>query len=351
MALRFFDSINHYASATAPKKGWTFGAGQTTVEASLGRNGSGAIQVTTTAALPTMGASAPISGVSGTTAIVGFAFKVSAVTRDRDYDILTIFNGSTEQITVTLSLSGTLSVRRGTRTGTVLGTTATTLGTATWYFLELKVLFSDTVGTYDLKIDGTSAVSGSSADTVVSGAAWSGIAFRIQSQNAGSGNQPTFLYGDVYVCDGSGGSENDFLGDHAVDRLLPSTGNGTNTAWSLSTGSDHGALVDENPMNESDYVYTSTINAVDTFNYPAMALGGTVKAVQVVLFAKAAVAGVRQLTATCVISGTTYAHGTPQVLGSDWTCYRFVFLVSPATGIAWTTAEIDGAEFGAKVAA
>ena len=57
-------------------------------------------------------------------------------------------------------------VRRGNAGGTVLGTTATGLiAINTWYYIELQVVLSDTVGVVNLTIDGTSRLALTSQDT------------------------------------------------------------------------------------------------------------------------------------------------------------------------------------------
>jgi hypothetical protein len=86
---------------------------------------------------------------------------------------------------------------------------------------------------------------------------------------------------DLYVCDGSGSVNNDFLGECRVLTLLPSDGNGSNNDFDTSAGgspADHGAMVnDTTPNDDTDYVSSSTVDHVDSWNYPALGYTGTLK--------------------------------------------------------------------------
>jgi hypothetical protein len=353
MALLFVDSCDHYDTATAPKKGYSssyFNLTPGGLGASIGaygRNSTNGWRYRVNSAPGSQSITTlTITNVSGTTAIVGVAFRMSAL-QTQEQSVFQIWNASAAQISLTVSSGGALSIRRGGLTGTALVTTATTLSASVWYFLELKILFSDTVGTYEIRIDGVSAGSGTGADTVNSGTAgWDSLVFGSVERS----QDRSFDFDDLYVCDGSSGTNNTFLGDHRIVAVVASSGNGTNVDFSPSTGSDHGALVDENQPNETDYNQSGTVGHRDTYNFAAVGVAGTVKAVQTVNFIKADAAGVRYVGDVCRIGGTNY-DSTGVVVGSDWVYRLEMHPTSPATAGAWTIAEIDGAEFGVKVTA
>jgi hypothetical protein len=348
------DSFDHYDTATAPKKGWTFGtvaASPGGVGGSIGSFGRNSTQgmrlVHPNTGAPGATAVLALAGVSGTTAVVGFAFNTGSVTRAAEMRVLSIVKTSVQHITLTIGTGGALSLRLGGVTGGILGTSSTTLSSSTWYFIEVKVLLDNSAGTYALRINGVSEISGTGADTVASGTAgWDSLEF-------GHGlitntPDPEFSFDDLYLCDGTGGVNDTFLGDHRIVCVVASSGTGTNADWSPSTGSDHGALVDENPPNTSDYNQAGVAGHRDTYNFAALGVAGTVKAVQTVNLLKADVAGVRNVGDVARISGTNY-DSTGTVVGSDWTYRLELHPTSPATSTAWTVSEIDGAEFGVKV--
>jgi hypothetical protein len=159
----------------------------------------------------------------------------------------------------------------------------------------------------------------------------------------------TQSYDDLYVCDGSGGVEDTFLGDHRVVCVVASSGNGTHADWTPLTGGDHGAMVDENPPNlDTDYNMAGSVGNRDTYNFAALGVSGTIKCVQTVNLMLSEVGGLRYVADSIRIGGVDY-DGTPSVLGGDWAYRLERHRVSPATSTPWSVGEIDGAEFGVKV--
>jgi hypothetical protein len=354
MALLRVESWDHFATADRGYKGWSFahvGASPGDAGCSIGafgRNSTNGLRGRNEAVGgQSTRAALGVSNASGATAIMGFGFRINTAVPAGDFPVCTLMRGSTELISVTCSATGTLSVRRGGRTGTVLSTSASTLSHTTYYFVELKVVLHDSTGTYDLLVNGVSFTSGSGVDTLISGAAtWDGILL--------GGTNVTVTYSvdfdDLYIADGTTASNNDFLGDHRIVCVVASAGNGTHTDYAPSTGSDRGAMVDDNPPDVADYVQGGTAGDRVTFNFAALGVTGTVKAVQTVNLAKAEAAGIRTQVPAFRIGAADY-DGNGSVLGSDWSYQVEVHITNPDTVAAWTVSEIDGAEFGAAVTA
>ena len=345
MALLTVDSFDHYTTIT--HKSWSLNGGGTytgTISAGNGRNSTDSMRITTVGTSTASYVTKALSS-SGATAIVGVAWKVAALP-GTNHEILQILESGSVQVGLEITSSGALRVYRST-SGTTLITTAGIISAGVWYFLELKVTIANSGGTAEIKVDGVSEGSFSGDTQNTGNATWSSISL---GQRTGTNLTHTQDFDDLYVCDGSGGVEDDFLGDHRIVAVVASSGDGSNTDWSLSTGSDHGALVDENPPNTTDYVLSGTSGQRDTYNFAAVGVTGTVKAVQTLRFIKAEVAGVRSVAPVVRISSTNY-DGTTQAVGSDWIYQHEIYRVSPATSSAWTISEIDGAEFGAKVTA
>jgi hypothetical protein len=100
---------------------------------------------------------------------------------------------------------------------------------------------------------------------------------------------------------------NDFLGDCVVECLLPQTGNGDLTDFTPSTGTDHGAMVDENPPNDdTDYTTGDTAGQQDCYQYPSLALTGAILGIQTNLYAKKTDAGARTVAPIVRLGSTTY---------------------------------------------
>jgi hypothetical protein len=354
MALLRVESFDHWATAHRGYKGWSFSlAGASPGDTgctigAFGRNGTNGLRcrATSPSGLSSQ-ATLTVPGISGTTAVIGFAFRINDLLPANETLVMQIQNASAEQISVTCSTGGALSVRRGGLSGTILATSATTISHSTFYFIELKVLFDNSAGTYELRLNGVNIASGTGADTVASGTpGWDSITFG----NDPISNNHKHDIDDLYICDGTTGSNNDFLGDHRIVCVVASAGNGTHTDYAPSIGSDRGEMVDDNPPDVADYVQGGTVGDRVTFNFAALGVTGTVKAVQTVNLAKAEAAGIRTQVPAFRVGGADY-DGNGSVLGSDWSYQVEVHPTNPDTVAAWTVSEIDGAEFGVKVTA
>lgn len=272
-----------------------------------------------------------------TTLVVGFALYWSA----NQQAWVCVYNTSSGAMCcLTMETNHTLVMRRGGSTGTVLETSAAVLVPSSWNFIEWKVNVAD-AGTWTVKVNGVQVLDGS-GDTnntavatigALEGKCWNGERFD-----------------DLYALDSTGSYLNDFIGDHKVECLSPSTGNGTNTGLTCSTGSDHGALVDELPANDdTDYNYGSTTGVKDTYNFPSLASTGTVRAVQVSLRAKKSDSATKQLAAVARENSTDSDGATQTVASASYSQYQQVWEKRPSDNANWTVSDVNGGEFGMKV--
>lgn len=282
---------------------------------------------------------------SGSTFIIGLGYKATAF----DQIILRIYESATLHLYLKTNSSGNLLVYRG--DNTLLGTSSTVLSISSWYYLEFKGAIHDSTGSFTVRIDGATfgGLTASSQDTR-NGATgiWDSV---MLGPNGGVGSQ--FDADDFYICDGSGSVNNDFLGNIKITAVLPQTdgvgGAGGAQEWTPSTGTDHGALVDEADPNSTDYVSSSTAGQRDTFNYPACGVTGTIKAVAVDPYTIKTDAGARTLKTVVRISSTNYDHAAAISPLTTYSSQPQIWETNPATTLAWTAGDIDGAEFGIKL--
>lgn len=339
MALLFCDGFDHYASADGIKK-YTWAAG--TIQSTSGRRGGGAYNANgnQTYALRTIPASSSL--------IVGAAYKwaVNAAA----VPIFTLFSSNSAQVAVCRNVDGTLSIKRGDGvSGTVLGTTAAAYLTSTWYYIEFKVTISDSIstGTCELMVNGASALTLSAgADTkALSGSTANQVSIGIPGTNHFSDH----WFDDFYICDTTGSTNNNFLGDVRVDTLLPSA-DGTYTGLTPSTGTSHFATVDDTTLSTTDYNASSTVNAKDTYALTDLASStGTIFGVQVCNAMTKDDAGTRA-AANLIRSGSTDAQGAALYLAAGSTIYNVsVHETNPATSAAWTDTAVNALEAGAIV--
>ena len=248
-----------------------------------------------------------------------------------------------------VAADGTVAVRQQNEGGTVIATTGPEVFRfGVWNYIEVKVLLSDTVGTVAVKLNGETVISdiaGNKDTCYGTYSAWNQIEFAALSGNA--------YYDDIYVCDGSGSVNNDFLGECRVVTLLPQTdavAAGSNADFTPSAGTDHGALVDEAaPNDDTDYIASSTVNHVDSWHYPALGYTGTIKGVQMSLSAKKTDSGTRAIAAVTRPASTNRVHGTDHYIATNYAYWRSIWELNPEDSAAWEVADVDGAEFGVKV--
>ena len=159
-------------------------------------------------------------------------------------------------------------------------------------------------------MNGTSVLSGS-ADT--QNAASSAVArVGVFCSFGGDGN----AVDDLYVLDTSGSAPlNDFIGDCTVSCIKPQTGDGSNTGLTTSTGTDHGALVDEFPHDtDTTYNVGSSAGLKDTYNFGNLSINKSVYAVEASARVRKT-AGTPTAALVTRLGGTDY-DGTTQSVGS-----------------------------------
>jgi hypothetical protein len=346
VALRFADSFDHYATADMGKKYSLIStSGSIAIQSEAGRNGTNGLHTTRTDAGPELYLD------SRSVWIVGFSFRTQEFPSSSMRGILAFSDSGTLQCSVGFNNSGQLELRRGSDTGTLLGTGSTNLSASTTYYLEFKVTVHNTAGGAVFKVNGVTEtitwVSGGST-TQDTAATANNTANQILVHGSGTTSALDMDRDDLYICDTSGSVNNDFLGDVRVEALLPS-GAGYSTMWTATAGSNY-QCVDEAAANgDTDYVYEATTDDIDSYAMGNLsATSGTIVGLQTVLWARKDDAGTRAVKPHFYIGGTPYAR-TAVNLQDTYVAHRAIEETSPATASAWSISEINALEFGAKV--
>jgi hypothetical protein len=336
MALRFTDGFDHYATADLSLK---YSASRsTTIGSTYGRYGS-------SGALLEPGGYIQRTIDDQGTWIVGFAFKPmayfsSAVALIRFYD-----SADAVQNTVSITSAGLIALYSGDQS-TLLATSSVapfTLGS--WSFVECKTVISDT-GSLEVKVDGTSIVSYSGD---VQASATLSTAQKIRINQAGSGSANSYL-DDLYILDGTGSLNNDFIGPMRIKTIYPSGAGTTKQFTGVGDTTNTYLNVAETPANEdTSYNYANTAGMIDSFVCSDI-FPGTVYGVNSNLRARKDDSDTRTFAALTRSGGTDYA-GTTQTLTSSYANYSQVWETNPNTSAAWTASEVNAAEFGYKVVA
>lgn len=271
-----------------------------------------------------------------TTWIAGFAMKGNTGNGD---DILQILNA----LDLETDALGKIYVKRGSTTLGASGDSGTEVNVFSddaWHYIELKVVIDSVNGSWELRVDGVESASGSGVNT---GTPASAIDFELDYYDQ--------YLDDIYICDGDGTANNDFIGPAFVEGLLP-TSDGNSSDWTPSSGTDNYALIDENPsdLDGTDNVSTTTQDAKDTYGYADLtSTPDLIRGVQVNTDARKLTVANQDL-AHVARSGTTETTSSSIAVTdeTDFATVSDVFEQDPNTSAAWTPAGVNAAEFGFK---
>lgn len=344
MTMLFMDSFDHYVTADILKKYTSLMTGNQTIGA-FGRNGTNGLNCVYNA-----GGVQKTIGTASATVIAGFAHTITANTaaaQDAAFfaftDAGTVqvdlrWNGSTRQLFVT---------RNGTQIGST-GTTVLSLGVA--YYIEFKVTINNSTGSFEVRINGVTEITGSSLDTQnTANATVDGI--RLGRSNNIDNTQNPDYFDDLYFCNDSGANNNTFLGDLRIQCIFPD-GAGGNTQWTPSAGSNFQNVDETAPNDDTDYNSDATIGDRDTYTYGNLSPStATIKAIQIMTYARKDDAGTRTIAPVLRIGGVNYDQSNLPNLTTTYQYLPQVIEVSPATTAAFTLSEVNGMEAGAKVIA
>jgi hypothetical protein len=333
--LRYMDSFDHYATADLPLK-YTRVSNVPSIHAGNGRRGA-ALQVTSTDYVLKM-----LDGQA--TWIVGAAFYTDVL---QAAALFALWDAGALQVDLRLKTDGNLQV---TRNATVLGTGTTPLAISTFYYVELKVKIHSSTGTIDVQVNGTSLISLTGQNTQNTGNATANQV--LIGASAGNTGSATFRFDDLYICDGQGSVNKDFLGDSRVDCYLP-TGNGSNSAFTNNSGNSTNNYTHVNEASQdgdTSYVADATVSDIDSYAITGLTHNpSSIFGLQTNLIAKKDDAGARSICPLLYRSAT--AHAGTGIALSAYTDLNQIYEQDPATSATWTKANINATEFGEKVSA
>jgi hypothetical protein len=336
MALLFCDSFNHVEDGYELLK-WDayYGAAYIEYLSTAGRQGDYGMRTSgsTSAYLQKTLSS------NKTTIITGFALKYTSGSSVNQF--LMFLEGASAQFEVRVDINGAIHVYKG--SSVLLGSSSNGVVSAnTWAYFEIKILFSQTVGTVEVKIDGTQVINLTGIDTCATANAYC-TAVQLY------GNGSYCYFDDFYVCDTLGSNNNDFLGDVEITPLYPTSD--VENDFTPSAGVNHYALVDDPQLaNDTDHNESSTIGNKDTYGVTTFSGTGTVLGVQVCAAVRNTDIGTMKVR-TITKSGTVLTENE----GSDFTLSQTmkgamtIHEQEPTDSVAWTAAKINAAEFGLKV--
>jgi len=221
-----------------------------------------------------------------------------------------------------------------------ISTGTTALSANTWYRLEFTCGAGATPQAYELKIDGTSELSG----TAFMGSGNHSASLFGKTTNF-NGNTVDFYYDDFLADTAS------FPGAGQIETMIADS-TGTYTTWSIGAGSGaQWEQVDEVPTdsNTTYLLSTNTDGNIVSFGLESTTsagISGTIKAVKVVnIVARNTTNG--SLESHLRSGGTDSASGAGSTIAGYQVRTGLVLETDPSDSSAWTTADLDAVEIGA----
>lgn len=130
---------------------------------------------------------------------------------------------------------------------------------------------------------------------------------------------------------------------------LGPNGDTADEAWTLSSGTDSYALVDELPANTSDYVSATAVGAKNIYDFTNESrVAESVFSVSLMMCAKKDESATRTLKQILKVGGVEY-DGANHNQSQTWTFQYDHWRQNPNTAAAWVDADIDGIQAGHAV--
>jgi hypothetical protein len=280
--------------------------------------------------------------------IVGFAVKnlQNAYNRILEIGYNNLLGGVFTQITCAYNGANGLTFQTGDGAKAYF-TAPNVLFEGVWQYVEIKYVMSGGSPVLQVKIDGVMALNTAGASTSIQNAGQPTLCNFLQF---GTDSPSSVMIDDLYICDTSGASFNDFLGDCVVHALLPSGDAGPNQFSQVGgTGAGHFTSVNElTPDGDASYLYSNTPGQYELFSVPTLPTDIVdVLAVGVNVIARKQAAGVGTYEAVVNYGGTEEA-GSPLAASLGYVSQQTLFQAPPGGG-AWTLTGTQTAKFGVKI--
>lgn len=246
---------------------------------------------------------------------------------------------------------GTLYIRRGGSPagGYVTGDDGTLLVAGTrvlvpgiYYYVEMKVYVHGSTGRVIVRINGV-------VDIDFTGNTLGAVNLLVDAWRPILSSSNPVYWDDLYFADNTGAQNNDFLGDVRVEALFPNATGAAGTWTPNAAGANYTKVNEASPDSDTTYVSTGVVGNIDEYNFTdSTAVAAVIKGIQTGLFARKEDAGARTIAPVIRQTATDYV-GTAVALGVAYAEYQQMYELNPATGVAFTLAEVNADQYGVKL--
>lgn len=338
MALIFTEGFDFLSTTFFRSKGWVpdptgLTGGQNITRYSFGNSATGE-------------SSYKDIGGSRTTVITGVGFTVTVFSAAATRTLVRFSESSTVHVSVGLNSAGNLAVWTGDGTTLLATGPAITVNPTTpvWYYMDVEVTVSDTVGVVKVWLDDTLVINLSGVDT----------------RNGGTGIINRMAYGrtavsitqyldDIYCLDTTGTTNNAKIGTCRIETLLPNADSAT--TWTRNTGATNFSAVDDTSTDgDSTYVVSYGTNAQDIYGCTNISSASrAVRAVTATAISRKEDVGTANLRVVTQPGPTVFAGSTVYMdsnLNYVYNVVQQTWENNPYTSVAWTGTQVNDALFG-----
>jgi hypothetical protein len=226
----------------------------------------------------------------------------------------------------------------------IIGDTSAPLLFDQWQYVEVKIVIDDTVGSIDIRFDELNVFSASGIDTDVTDV---GSVCEIVFPDITNND----FIDDVYICDGNGTMNNDFLGDCHIEAILPNGVGTPATAEWLNSDDDTASLytmVNDNPVDwRRNYNLGAALPVKDVWSFPNIVVeSSSILGIQVNTLARVEdydhAVSIHNI---CRSGGIDYIS-VSYIVRDDYLYFSSIWERNPDGPTDWLTVDFNLAEFG-----
>jgi hypothetical protein len=223
------------------------------------------------------------------------------------------------------------------------------LGAPAWYYVEIKFVAHPTAGQVIIRVNEVELLNYVGQTTAVGTTTIDSIQFR--EANSTNGIDDMYLLDLTDETATAGRANNTFLGDVKVAHLYP-TADGSSSGLTPSIAGAHWSLVDENPVNTTDYVSAlGGGTAKDTYQMQDLpAAASVVYGVKAGLYSAKTDAGAASFKTVIRESDGSETVGAAQSQSVSYTGYYSGMLTKKTAGGLLLPADINAMQVGAQIA-
>ncbi len=336
MTMIFVDSFSHYTTVVDKWDALTGSA--ITIDSTAGPRGAGSMKWN-----GNLGNGLAYKAYPTPLTDIIHQFRMKRTAGVADMNLLTFWDNVTSQVCLRLQGDSYLQLRLAPGHGDTVAAVsdAPTIGNS-WNYIKVKIHIATSTGTFQVYLNGTLVIDFTGSTKQSTNATASQFTWGYDSSNAN-----VVYCADFIVMNTSGAQNNDFINPMAVDALLPNAA-GVYAQWTPFSGANY-LNVNTSPPNTSLYVSSTTVGNQDAYGYPDVT-PGSVAAIADNLYAKTTSGGTATVK-SIFRSNSMDAYGANLAVPANYHFLQSISELSPATGIAWTSAELNNtmparAQFG-----